>query len=291
MLPADTGSVEISFFSQHVAERLGDATLPRLDGRTSLTAVRMPVMTYETEPLSGSLASGMYTDGSGTCLMCEVSGYFGPPPLTSRKEGRITVHLSSPFLRRPGTDGDGVRGSEMMKRNVVASGQEDAGLRELEGFVMAMIHRSVDLRQLCVLEGEACWVLSVSVAIINADGGLYGAALAAVVSLLRDLQLPASVLPDGTAVAAQQLHLSVLPLACTYGLLSHPTAGLLWLADLNAAEELVVEASCTVTLGEDGGVLDVHQVGNFRGRGTAMAQHWATTQPAVREALGWNAAS
>lgn len=238
---------------------------------------------------NGVLASLMYTDECGTCVTCEVLGVFGPPPLASRKEGRLSVHVTAPLLRRHGGESAVGGGVELLRRNVdvLSSGQEDLPLRQLEGFVSSVLHKCIDLRQLCVLEGEACWVLTVSLTLLNADGGLYGSTLAAAVAALQNLQLPRSLLPNGDVVEPRILRLSSVPLACTYGIFMHPIAGPTWLADICAGEELVVDSQVTITLSEQGGLVDLRQWGPTMGLTEKIMNHWAKEHLNIRKIIGW----
>lgn len=173
---------------------------------------------------SGRLLSRMYTDDRGTCIHCDVDGLFAPPPLHSRKEGRLTVHVACPFLRRHGREITSGGGIDLLKRNntILFSGDEDLGRRQLEGFLTSVLHRCMDMQQLCVIEGEACWLLEVTLTLWNVDGGLFGATLLTVVSALQQLMLPRALLPNGEVVEARPVHLTRTPMACTYGVLCAP---------------------------------------------------------------------
>lgn len=175
---------------------------------------------------SGRLLSRMYTDDRGTCIHCDVDGLFAPPPLHSRKEGRLTIHVACPFLRRHGREVMSGGGVDLLKRNntILFSGDEDLGRRQLEGFLTSVLHRCVNMEQLCVIEGEACWLLEVTLTLWNVDGGLWGATLLTVVSALQQLMLPRALLPNGEVVEARQVQLTRTPMACTYGVLSVPVS-------------------------------------------------------------------
>lgn len=286
MLAADTGSVEDSTFKLFIAEGIAKGT-NRPDGRAGRQDVRIPKTVFEEGCGGGVLRSLMYTDDRGTCVSCDVKGVFGPPPLTSRLEGRLNVHATAPLLRRPGADRSS-GGAEMLRSaDVVNGAQEDLGLRQIEGFVACILRRCVDLRQLCVVEGEACWVLSVHITLLNVDGGLFGCSLTAAVSALMNLALPRSLLPNGEVASARVLRFTNVPLACTYGVLNHPTAGPLWLADLNAGEELTVDSTLTLTLSEDGSIMDLRQLGSLMGLEVEMVKHWSSTHKKIRKDLGW----
>eukprot|EP00796_Vickermania_ingenoplastis_P002033 gene2033-1223_t len=292
MFTADTGSVEVSSFKQRVAELILQGAA-RHDGRAMRTDIRTPSIVYEQQPAhrpgnsSGPLASLMYSDDRGTCLTCEVRGVFGPPPLHSLQEGRLTVHAAAPLQRRHGADGSS-GGMEMLRAvDTVATGQEELPLRQVEGFVSRVLRRCVDLRQLCIIEGEACWVLSLHIMLLNVDGGVFGGVLAAAVAALRALPLPRSVLPNGDIVEPRTLRLSAAPVAMSYAILAHPTERAVWLADPCAGEEIVADSHLTLTLDEDGNLIDLRQLGPVMGLENAILKHGEESHLLIRKALGW----
>lgn len=284
---------------------------------------------------AGRLLSRLYTDDRGTCIHCELEGLLAPPPLRSRKEGRLTVHVACPFLRRSGKKMTSGGGEDLLKsghHNALHSGDDDLGRRQLEGFLSSVVHRCMDMRQLCIIEGEACWLLAVTVSLWNVDGGLWGATLMAVVGALRALVLPRCSLPNGEVVEARQVQLTRTPLTCTYGVItvpyvakrrkqefittmsnskeeeekeedgttskedsrrhnisaSHSGNHLLWIADLTAAEEMVVDGYLTITLDEHDHIVEIRQIGqSIQGMQNTLLQHWRKAHAERRKQLGW----
>lgn len=135
----------------------------------------------------------------------------------------------------------------------------------------------LDLRQLCISEGKACWAVTLEVYILDVDGSLLDAVLLAAVAALRDTVLPAVQISQDGHVRRQQdaagagaqgagdkqqpsrrLALAATPLAlssCLYRthLLSDPTS----------EEEGIAGAHVTVV---------VDETGRLHGEGTAAAQ-------------------
>lgn len=368
---ADTGSVEVSSYKQYIVQQLADGgkrsdgrlqltdlrvpSILAADGAkvnssagnissshgvtssptcSSTTAEDGKASSPSVEAgykKSGRLLSRMYTDDRGTCILCEIEGLFAPPPLRSRKEGRLTVHVACPFLRRHGRDMTSGGGVDLLRHHtnhrVLSSTDEDLGRRQLEGYLSRVLHRCVDMQQLCIIEGEACWMLAITVTLWNVDGGLRGATLLVVVDALRALTLPQARLPNGRVVEPRRVPLIRTPLACTYGVLSLPesskrlktkgheeaqhstsssdaaSAGsrppqtvagssinstMLWLADLTAAEEMVVDGHVTLTLDEHGGIVEVGQIGSTVSSLRApILDHWSHAHMERRKQLGW----
>jgi exosome complex component RRP43 len=121
----------------------------------------------------------------------------------------------------------------------------------------------LDLTQLCIAEGKACWAAEVSVYILNADGSVLDTVLLAVIAALSS-----AVLPSITTTAEGEIHrrtpaeeasatgefdtdmrkrieLGTMPLSltcCSYG--EH------LLVDATAEEEAIATSSVTVVLDE-----------------------------------------
>ena len=63
---------------------------------------------------------------------------------------------------------------------------------------LIFINRSdiINLEQLCIKPGVACWVLYVDIICLNYDGNVFDAALLALMSALQNLALPTGVVYD-----------------------------------------------------------------------------------------------
>ncbi|CBH18749.1 exosome-associated protein 2, putative [Trypanosoma brucei gambiense DAL972] len=241
-LPPATGAVELASFQQHVHQFL--VQNKRLDGRP-LDALREPHILRDSKGGDGLLASTLYTDNTGTCLNCTVSGVFGPPPSDQPDEGRLTVDVAAPFFQSHSTD------------------QVAAALREVARFVRSTIISCMDLTELNIINGEACWVLQVELVILNADGGLRAAALHAVVAAIHNMLLPRSRLPSGDEVESRRLRFHTIPVAVTIGVYKLGASGVRFLMDTNAAEESVVDGLLTVVLSDENGIITFVQSGSY----------------------------
>ncbi|RNF12095.1 exosome-associated protein 2 [Trypanosoma rangeli] len=243
-LPPATGAVELSSFKQHVIRLL--AQEKRLDGR-SFDAIRTPHILHDNRQVTKTnrvLASTLYTDDTGTSLACTVTGVFGPPPPQYPEEGRLTVDVTAPFFPSY---------SEV---------QIEGTLHELARFVRSTIISCLDLTALCVISGEACWVLRVELVVMNADGGLRAAALHTAAAALHNLALPKARLPSGDVVECKCLRFHRMPVAATIGVCA--TAGeLRFLLDTNAAEESVADGLLTVVVDETEGIVALVHHGKF----------------------------
>jgi exosome complex component RRP43 len=146
----------------------------------------------------------------------------------------------------------------------------------------------LDAAQLCVAEGQHAWALFLDVYCLDADGGLFDAALLAAVAALADVRLPALTLrpEDGRPVAllrpgaaeeaaaaasasasaaaalpggaARALALGPLPCALTCGLYKGHL-----LVDPCAEEEALMQSLVSVTLDADGTLFSVHKPGGL----------------------------
>ncbi|KAH9578783.1 Exoribonuclease [Trypanosoma melophagium] len=235
-LPPATGAVELVSFKQHVAQLLRQKR--RLDER-SFNCFRKPQILHDVMGeirADGVLASTLYTDNTGTCVNCTVSGVFGPPSSEFPDEGRLMVDVTAPFF--PNHNTVNIEGT----------------LRELARFVRSIIVSCMDLSELCVISGEACWVLQVDIVLLNADGGLRAAALHAAVAALNNLILPKARLPNNDVVESRRLQFHRIPVAITIGMFV-ANGELQLLMDTNAAEESVVDALFTVALDESDGIV------------------------------------
>jgi exosome complex component RRP45 len=305
-LPPNTGSVELTSFRAHTVQLLMRGE--RLDKR-DFAACRIPTVVREERVgasadvsssgsssasgvvtssanlvHSGNLAAVMYTDHYGACIQCTVQGLLGPPRPNTPAAGRLNVHVEAPFLEQLG----GAGGANYRSfQYVISNGNADLPLRQLEGYVGAVLDGCFDLRQLCIYEGEACWVLNVNVTLLSFDGGLRAGSLHAVLAALHHLHLPRTRLPNGDVIESRQLRLSCLPVVCTFGFLAGAQVRLL--TDTTAIEEYVADGLITVAVGESGEVVSVHQTGRcplLAQALTAAVQQWMQHGSAeVRKAL------
>ncbi|KEG12457.1 putative exosome-associated protein 2, putative,3 exoribonuclease [Trypanosoma grayi] len=270
-LPPATGAVELVSYKQHVVHLLTQKK--RLDERP-FDVIRTPHILHDTKggaKADSVLASTLYTDEAGTCVNCTVSGVFGPPPSQHPEEGRLTVNVAAPFFPSYITD------------------KVERALRETAWFVRSTIISCMDLTELSVFSGEACWVLQVELVVLNADGGLRAAALHAAVAALHNLMLPKARLPNGDIVESKHLRFHRVPVAATIGVFGAAATGdLCLLFDTNAAEESVVDGLVTVVLDESDGIVTLLHHGRFPLLApflTGMIDAFASRSAALRSAI------
>nr|CAO85913.1 exosome subunit EAP2 [Leishmania tarentolae] len=308
-LAPNTGSVELTAYSVHASRLLERGE--RIDKR-ALDKCRLPTVVREERfggsavagvvavspqsPSSGnmastnhvvdgkSLAAVMYTDSYGTCIQCTVHGLLGPPRPDQPAAGRLHVHVEAPFVEHLGGGANSTNPRSF--QYMIASGNADLPLRQLEGFIGTVLDSCFDLKQLSIYEGEACWVLKVSVLLLSFDGGLRAGSLHAALAALHKLHLPRTRLPNGDVIAGRQVQLSCMPVACTFGFLAGAQVQLV--ADTTAIEECITDGLITVVVNEAERILSVHHTGRCPLLAQALAaaaQQWIATSGAMRKAL------
>ncbi|CAD2215989.1 exosome-associated protein 2 [Angomonas deanei] len=281
LLP-DTGSVELRSYAEYTIERLANGG--RLDERTATEVRPVSVVREAQGDGTGPLSSVLFTDKSGRCFSATVHGVFGPAWPTQPRQGRLNVYVTAPML------GNRIEGSTLYGRGqVISSQQEDVALRVAEGYVREVLLSCLDMEKLCVVEGEACWVLTITITCFHADGGLRPACLHAALAALHGLTLPRARLPNGVVVEPTAVSLSRLPVACAYGIHSSRTTGeVRLLADPSAAEEYICETSAMVTVDEKDNVLSVLFTSPNPLQPsvlTTVVDQWLAAAPAFRAAL------
>ncbi|CBZ29747.1 putative exosome-associated protein 2 [Leishmania mexicana MHOM/GT/2001/U1103] len=308
-LAPNTGSVELTAYSAHASRLL--ARGERIDKR-AFDEYRLPTIVREERfggpavasaaggspqgPVSGSMASTsavpdgknlaaiMYTDAYGTCIQCTVQGLLGPPRPEQPAAGRLNVHVEAPFVEH--LSGGAASTNYRSFQYMIASGNADLPLRQLEGHIGTVLDGCFDLSQLSIYEGEACWVLKVSVLLLSFDGGLRAGSLHAVLAALHKLHLPRTRLPNGDVIEGRQVQLSCMPVACTFGFLAGAQVRLV--ADTTAIEEHVADGLITVAVNETERIVSVHHTGRCPLLAQALAaasQQWTAASGAMRKAL------
>ncbi|KAK7195819.1 exosome-associated protein 2 [Novymonas esmeraldas] len=290
-LAPNTGSVELRAYSAHVSRLL--ARGERID-RRPFDAYRVPTVVREARcgtagsssqgPTgSGVLAAVMYTDAFGTCIQCTVQGLLGPPHPAQPAAGRLNVHVEAPFVEHVGGAASvNYRSFQYM----VTSGSADLPLRQLEGYIGTVLDGCLDLGQLSILEGEACWVLNVTVTLLSFDGGLRAGGLHAVLAALHNMQLPRTRLPNGDVVESRRLQLSCCPVACTFAFFAGAQVQLV--SDATAIEEHVADGLITLAVSEREELVGVHHTGRcplLAQALTAAAQEWVSASASMRKAV------
>ncbi|KAG5496414.1 hypothetical protein JKF63_02716 [Porcisia hertigi] len=308
-LAPNTGSVELTAYSAHVSrllargeridkrgfdtcrvptivreERCGGAAVTGTTPRSFQSPGGSVIASPNTPSNSNSLAAVMYTDSYGTCIQCTVQGLLGPPRPDRPAAGRLNIHVEAPFVEYLG---GGARSTNYRSfQYMITNGSADLPLRQLEGYIGTVLDGCFDLRQLSIYEGEACWVLNVSVLLLSFDGGLRAGSLHAVLAALHKLHLPRTRLPNGDVIEGRQVQLSCMPVACTFGFLAGAQVRLV--SDTTAIEEYISDGLITVAVSETDGIVGVHHTGRcplLAQALTAAVQKWIAASGAMRKAL------
>ena len=125
-------------------------------------------------------------------------------------------------------------------------------------------NKVIDMTQLCVEEGRACWVMKVDVLCLEHDGNLEDAASLAVISALHDLRVPAHEydeekdmvhLIEGDTKALQIQH-SVM--TSTFGLFEKSCL----ICDPTSEEEGLIDTTITIALDERERILSMFVPGS-----------------------------
>eukprot|EP00892_Ulva_mutabilis_P007597 jgi/Ulvmu1/5209/UM022_0002.1 len=161
-----------------------------------------------TSPASASVRLG------NTFVLAGISTQVSVPSREEPELGRLKIQvditpLASPSLHRP------------QAADTAADLSHTLNSRFTDPCVL-------DLHSLCVQAGQHCWEISVDICVLNDDGGLLDACMAAASSALRMLQLPDMVIDSETSKLVHQkvneveqyvpLDLRLVPLTMTFGM-------------------------------------------------------------------------
>ena len=125
-------------------------------------------------------------------------------------------------------------------------------------------NKVIDMSQLCVEEGRACWVMKVDVLCLEHDGNIEDAASLAVISALHDLRVPAHeydeekdkvYLIEGDAKA---LHIQHSLMTSTFGLFEKTCL----ICDPTLEEEGLIDTTITISLDEHERILSLLMPGS-----------------------------
>eukprot|EP00798_Chlamydomonas_sp_ICE-L_P024102 gene24102-9677_t len=131
----------------------------------------------------------------------------------------------------------------------------------------------LDLKQLCIAEGKACWAADMNIYILNSDGGVLDASLLAMIAALASSMLPATRASEdgdkffkmaggetagkaGEIAESRPLSLSCMPLATTCGMYGDHL-----LTDPTAEEENICTSAVTVVLDETNKLHGMYKAG------------------------------
>ncbi len=126
----------------------------------------------------------------------------------------------------------------------------DRGLRE---------SKAVDVKKLCLVEGEKVWAVSVDVCTINSAGNLLDAAALAAMAAIQDARFPGY---DGKTVDYRRLTDVKLPIVRKPLSVTVHKIGEFLFVDPSVDEELVVDARLTVAMTPDGRICAMQKGGD-----------------------------
>jgi len=220
-LPATDG-VAWHTFKQHVLQRLAQSE--RVDGR-GLDQLRDTECTRDVMSGGSTFASSVVRSGK-SLVQCVVKGAFAPPCPDTPHLGRIEVSVDAP-LQSTSTGFD----------PAVAETK-----RTIASFVGSLAQSLFDLESLCIIRGEACWLLSVQLTILGSDGSVRGLCWNAVVSALSRVTLPRALLPNGECCEAMEWRLpsALKPVAVTAAIVRGTLV-----VDPTSAEETIADILVT----------------------------------------------
>ncbi|KAF9924105.1 hypothetical protein FBU30_005869 [Linnemannia zychae] len=184
----------------------------------------------------------------GTTAVCGVKAEVAEPKLDTPDQGYLVPNVELPPMCsskfRPGPPGEQAQSvSEAIHRILKES-------------------QVLDLKDLCIEEGKAVWVLYVDVVCVAYDGNIYDAALAAVMAALHNVRIRNPTYQEGiikvsggTAATDDNsfaLKLARTPLSATFSIFD---TTLTVLADPNFTEETISDGQISITLDAESGQL------------------------------------
>lgn len=127
----------------------------------------------------------------------------------------------------------------------------DRGIRE---------SKALDLKKLCIKEGEKVWMLIIDLVTINHDGNLFDASALAAIAALKNMKFPEY--KDGVInnkkKTDKKLELTDIPLSVTVSKIGDK-----FIVDPDSEEEKAVDARLTVASLSDGTLCALQKGGNY----------------------------
>lgn len=125
----------------------------------------------------------------------------------------------------------------------------DRGIRE---------SNSINQKKLCIKAGEKCWLVSIDICTINADGNLFDAAGIATISALKNTKFPKY---DGETVDYKELTEESLPIEKTPIPVTISKINNQLVVDLAESEEGAEDGRVTATILKDGTICSLQKGG------------------------------
>jgi exosome complex component RRP42 len=168
-----------------------------------------------------------------TVVLVGVKFSIGEPYPDSPGEGVLTTNAELNPIAAPEFDSGPLREMSIELARVV-----DRGIRE---------SGTIDLSELCIIEGEKVWVVYIDINVLDYDGNLFDASSLGALLALTTAKIPVSTIEDG----AEDKPLPVIhyPVSCTAVKL-----GNFIVLDPTLDEENISDARLTVTTDENGDI-------------------------------------
>lgn len=127
----------------------------------------------------------------------------------------------------------------------------DRGIRE---------SKSLDLKKLCIREGEKVWMIIIDLVTINDDGNLFDASALAAIAALKNMKFPdcKDDAIDYKKKTDKRLELKDIPLSVTVSKIGDK-----FIVDPDSEEEKAVDARLTVASLSDGTLCALQKGGNY----------------------------
>jgi len=211
----------------------------RLDGRGPRDLRPITIQTNLVEKAEGSALVAM----GGTKILTGIKVEVGTPYSDRPDEGSFAVNaellpLASTTFE-PGPPDE--RGVELAR--VV-----DRSLRE---------GKAIDLKKLCIIEGEKAYILFIDIYVLDYDGNYYDPALISAMAALATLKIPKYRVVDGKLERTGEYftpELTALPFSVMIGVLGEK-----FLVDPQIDEEKVLDVSLIIGTDEKGNVVSIQK--------------------------------
>ncbi|CAG8488398.1 2906_t:CDS:10 [Ambispora gerdemannii] len=182
-----------------------------------------------------------------TTVVCGIKAEVAEPKTSTPKEGYLVPNIElSPICSSKVKPGPPSEHAQVMSENLNK---------------LLKSSSVISLKDLCIEEGKAVWVLYADIICINYDGNVFDASVIAIIAALNNLRLRKVEYNEGLVTATEtrpiKLNLSRLPLSSTFALFD----GLYLLADPSDAEESVMEEMVTVVCDETGKLCNIWKRG------------------------------
>ena len=172
----------------------------------------------------------------------------------------IKVEVGSPFSDRP-DEGIFTVNAELLP---LASTTFEPGPPDERGVELARVvdrslreGKALDLRKLCLVEGEKVYVLFIDIYVLDYDGNYFDPALISALAALATLKIPKYEVVDGKVEKTDeyfQLELTSLPFSVMIGIIGEK-----FLVDPQIEEEKVLDVSLIIGTDEKGNIVSIQK--------------------------------